>query len=108
MIGFMLARQFFGSKVPFKSLVDRSCVLDSCDPRVKAYRNGRTFDQCRQEARHAAEILSAEICRTGEVSWSQVLEAAGHDEIVYKLSLKYLRKAGYDIGNYQIPRVRPS
>ncbi len=82
--------------------------MDSCDPQVKAYRNGKTFNQCRQEARQAAEILSAEIRRTGEVSWSQVLEAAGHDEIVYKLSLKYLREAGYDIGNYQLPRVRQS
>ncbi len=81
-------------------------MLDSCDPRVKAYSNGKTFDQCRQEARQAAEILSSEIRKTGEVSWSRVLEAAGHDEIVYKLSLKYLRQAGYDIGNYQTPRVR--
>lgn len=92
----------------FKSLVDQSCVLDSCDPQVKAYRNGKTFDQCRQEARHVVAVLSEEIRRTGEVSWSRVLEAADHDEIVYKLSPKYLREAGFDIGNYQIPRVRQS
>jgi hypothetical protein len=35
-----------------------------------------------------------------------VLEAAGHDEIVYKLTLKYLREKGYDIGNFQTPRVK--
>ena len=80
--------------------------MDSCDPRVKAYRNGKTFEQCRQEARHAADVLAAEIAQSGEVSWSRVMEASGHDEIVYKLSLKYLRERGHDIGNYQTPRVK--
>ncbi len=80
--------------------------MDSCDPRVKAYRNGKTFDECRQEARQAAEILAAEIARSGEVSWSRVIEASGHDEIVYKLSLKYLREKGHDIGNNKAPRVK--
>ena len=39
------------------------------------------------------------------VSWPRVLEATGHDEIVYNLTLKYLRERGYDIGNFQTPRV---
>lgn len=78
----------------------------SCDSRVRAYRNGKTFDQCRQEARQAAATLAQEIARSGEVSWSRVLEAAGHDEIVYKLSLKYLREQGFDIGNFERPRVK--
>lgn len=80
--------------------------MDSCDPRTKAYRNGKTFDQCRQEARQVTDALVREIAGAGEVSWSRVLEASGHDEIVYKLTLKYLRLLGYDIGNFQIPRVR--
>jgi hypothetical protein len=50
--------------------------------------------------------LAAEIARSGEVSWSRVMEASGHDEIVYKLSLKYLREKGYDIGNNKAPRVK--
>jgi hypothetical protein len=29
-----------------------------------------------------------------------------HDELVYKLTLKYLRQDGYDIGNWQIPEVK--
>ena len=33
-----------------------------------------------------------------------ILEAE-HDEIVYKLTLKYLREMGYDIGNYLSPKV---
>jgi hypothetical protein len=43
----------------------------------------------------------------GEVSWTRVLDTAGHDELVYKLTLKYLRQQGYDIGNNKIPRVKP-
>jgi hypothetical protein len=40
-----------------------------------------------------------------EISWSHILEVAEHDEIVYKLTLKYLREMGYDIGNYLSPKV---
>lgn len=80
--------------------------MDSCDTRIRAYRNGKTFDQCRQEARQVVGALAQEIAETGEVAWSRVLEAAGHDEIVYKLALKYLREQGYDIGSFQTPRVK--
>jgi hypothetical protein len=80
--------------------------LDSCDSRVRAYRNGKTFDQCRQEARQVADIIAQEIAARGEVAWSRVLEAASHDEIIYKLTLKYLREQGHDIGNFQVPRVK--
>jgi hypothetical protein len=88
----------------FKSLAqDLRMVPDSCDSR--AYQGGKTFDLCRQEARRNSAELAGEIERLGQVSWTRVLEAAGHDEIVYKLSLKYLREAGYDIGNSSVPRV---
>ena len=80
--------------------------MDACDSRTHAYRNGKTFAQCRQEARATTEALAAEIVKAGEVSWQRVLEAAGHDEIIYKLTLKYLREKGFDIGNFQAPRVR--
>ncbi len=79
---------------------------DACDSRTHAYRNGKTFDQCRQEARAATDALASEIMQAGEVSWSRVLQVAGHDEIVYKLTLKYLRENGYDIGNFKTPRVK--
>jgi hypothetical protein len=80
--------------------------MDACDPSTHSYRNGKTFEQCRQEARDTTDILEKEILQSGEVAWSRVLEAAGHDEIVYKLTLKYLRERSFDIGNFQMPRVK--
>jgi hypothetical protein len=80
--------------------------MDGCDIRVHAYKNGKTMEQCREEARKNTEILSDEILKKGEISWSKVLDMADHDELVYKLTLKYLRQGGYDIGNNKIPRVR--
>jgi hypothetical protein len=64
------------------------------------------MEQCRQEARKTTELLSEEILKTGEVSWKRVLEVTDYDELVYKLTLKYLRLKGYDIGNNTIPRVK--
>jgi flagellar basal body rod protein FlgG len=52
------------------------------------------------------ELLSEEIANIGEVSWKRVLEVTDYDELVYKLTLKYLRQKGYDIGNNIIPRVK--
>jgi len=63
------------------------------------------MEECRQEARKTADLLSEEISNTGEISWKRVLEV-DHDELVYKLTLKYLRQRGYDIGNNTIPRVK--
>jgi hypothetical protein len=78
----------------------------SCDSRIHAYKNGKTMEQCRQEARKTTELLSEEVSKTGEVSWKRVLEVTDYDELVYKLTLKYLRQKGYDIGNNTIPRIR--
>jgi hypothetical protein len=64
------------------------------------------MEQCRLQARKTTELLSQEVSKTGEVSWKRVLEVTDYDELVYKLSLKYLRQKGYDIGNNTIPRVR--
>ena len=79
---------------------------DSCDSRIHAYKNGKTMDECRQEARKTAELLSEKISNAGEVSWKRVLELTDYDELVYKLTLKYLRQKGYDIGNNTIPRIK--
>lgn len=78
---------------------------DSCDPRTSAYRGGKSFEQCREDARKNSVELASEIAKLGQISWARVLDAAGHDELVYKLTLKYLRQAGYDIGNGSVPRV---
>ena len=34
------------------------------------------------------------------------MDVVDHDELIYKLSLKYLGRDGYDIGNYKIPEVK--
>jgi hypothetical protein len=77
----------------------------SCDSRNRAYKNGKTFEDCKLEARANTQSLSKEIQLNNEISWNHILEVANHDEIVYKLTLKYLREIGYDIGNYQTPKV---
>jgi hypothetical protein len=66
--------------------------MDGCDIRVHAYKNGKTMEQCREEARKNTEILSDEILKKGEISWSKVLDMADHDELVYKLTLKYRKQ----------------
>jgi hypothetical protein len=78
----------------------------SCDARVHAYKNGNTFEECKEEARKNTELLSDKILKNGEVSWARILEMADYDELVYKLTLKYLRQKGYDIGYNKIPRVK--
>jgi hypothetical protein len=77
----------------------------SCDPKNKAYKNGKTFEDCRTEARINSQRLAEELVQSNEITWNHVLETADHDEIVYKLTLKYLREKGYDIGNYLTPKV---
>ena len=78
---------------------------NNCDSRIHAYKNGKTMEECRQEARKP-ELLSEQISNAGEVSWKRVLELTDYDELVYKLTLKYLRQKGYDIGNNTIPRIK--
>ena len=79
---------------------------NSCDARVHAYKNGKTMEQSKEEARKNTELISDEILMKGEVSWASILETAGYDELVYKLTLKYLRQKGYDIGYNKLPRVK--
>jgi hypothetical protein len=73
---------------------------------VHAYKNDKTFEECKEEARQKTEILSKEILEKGEVSWARILEVADYNELVYKLTLKYLRQKGYDIGYNKHPRVK--
>ena len=77
----------------------------SCDPRTKAYKNGKTFEECKTEAHRLVTKMASETPINTEISWNKILETANHDEIVYKLILKYFRQMGYDIGNYTRPRV---
>ncbi len=86
--------------------MDNNSSDSMCDARVHAYKNDKTFEECKEEARQKTEILSKEILEKGEVSWARILEVADYDELVYKLTLKYLRQKGYDIGYNKLPRVK--
>ena len=80
--------------------------MDSCDRRVRAYKNGKTFDQCRDMAESMNSDFKKIIENNGKVLWTEILEKVDHDEIIYKLTLKYLRRDGYDIGNHKIPEIK--
>ncbi len=80
--------------------------MDSCDRRTRAYKNGKTFDQCREIAESINPDFKRQIDLKGRLLWSEILEKVDHDELIYKLTLKFLRRDGYDIGNYKIPEVK--
>lgn len=79
--------------------------MESCDVRTRAYKNGKTFDECKQIAEKMNLVLQEQIQSKGKVLWTDLLEQADHDGIVYKLTLKYLRHDGYDIGNSKRPEI---
>ncbi len=80
--------------------------MESCDRRVRAYKNGRTLEQCRDIAESMNPGFKVQIEQNGRVLWSEILAQADHDELVYKFTLKFLRRDGYDIGNYKTPEVK--
>jgi len=80
--------------------------MDSCDRRVHAYKNGKTFEQCMEIAEKMNIKFQKDILENGKILWTELLEKVDHDELVYKLTLKYLRRDGYDIGNSKIPEVK--
>ena len=80
--------------------------MDSCDTRTRAYKNGKTFDQCKEIAEKMNLLLQQQINTKGKVQWNDLLEQVDHDELVYKLTLKYLRRDGFDIGNWKIPEIK--
>ena len=80
--------------------------MESCDRSTRAYKNGKTFDQCREEAESLNPNFKTQIDQKGKILWTEILNQVNHDELIYKLTLKYLRRDGYDIGNYKIPEVK--
>lgn len=80
--------------------------MSSCDRRTRAYKNGKTMDECKEIAEQKNLIIQQQIEANGKVLWKDLLEQVGLDELVYKLTLKYLRRDGYDIGNWKIPEVK--
>ncbi len=79
--------------------------MEKCDSRTRAYKNGKTFDQCRDIAKTVTLQIKEKINQSGQVRWDEILQTVEHDELVYKLTLKYLRQDGYDIGDWKNPRV---
>ncbi|PWU81687.1 MAG: hypothetical protein DLM72_05710 [Candidatus Nitrosopolaris wilkensis] len=58
-----------------------------------------------EEARKSRVIVRRNLKHGGEISSKRVLQVTDYDELVYKLTLKYLQK-GYDISNNTIPHVK--
>ncbi len=80
--------------------------MESCDRRTRAYKNGKTFDQCQEIAESMNPEFRKQIDSKGKIFWSEILDQVDYDELIYKLTLKYLRRDGYDIGNYKIPEIK--
>ena len=40
------------------------------------------------------------------MSWSELIEKTNHDELIYKLTLKYLRRDGFNIGDSKNPVIK--
>jgi hypothetical protein len=80
--------------------------VDTCDTRIRAYKNGKTFDQCKEMAESMNPTFKTHIEKHGRLLWTEILDQVDHDELIYKLTLKFLRRDGYDIGNNMIPEVK--
>ena len=63
--------------------------MDSCDRRVRAYKNGKTYEQCKEIAESLNPDFKQQIENKGKVLWTEILEQVDHDELIYKLSLKF-------------------
>ena len=79
--------------------------MNSCS-RNTAYRNGKTYEECKEMAEDFTANLKLEIEKKERISWEDLLNVVNHDELVYKLTLKYLRRDGYDIGNNKKPEIK--
>lgn len=81
-------------------------AMESCDRRVRTYKNGKTFDQCREFAESLNPDFKKQIEENGKILWAEILTQVNYDELIYKFTLKFLRRDGYDIGNHKIPEVK--
>ena len=79
--------------------------MDSCG-RGTEYRHGKTYEECKELAEDFTAQLKPKISEKGKLAWSALLETVNHDELVYKLTLKYLRRDGFDIGNRDRPEIK--
>ena len=80
--------------------------MDICSSGGTAYRHGKTYEECKQMAENFTTELKPQIEKNGNLLWSELLEKVKHDELVYKLVLKYLRRDGFNIGTNKIPEIK--
>tara|TARA_B110000014_G_C20117012_1_gene590245 strand:- start:1578 stop:1829 length:252 start_codon:yes stop_codon:yes gene_type:complete len=78
-----------------------------CSGRKTAYLNGMSYEECKDLAEDITQQLKPKITSNGKMTWSELMNETGHDELIYKLTLKYLRRDGYDIGNSKSPEIKP-
>ena len=76
-----------------------------CDGRGTSYRNGNSYEDWKKIAEDINARVKPIINDSGSMPWKQLSEEVDHDELVYKLVLKYLRRDGFDIGNFNNPQV---
>jgi hydroxymethylpyrimidine pyrophosphatase-like HAD family hydrolase len=76
-----------------------------CDGRGTSYRNGNSYEDCKKIAEDINTRLKPVINEQGSLPWKQLSEEVEHDELVYKLVLKYLRRDGFDIGTFNNPQI---
>ena len=76
-----------------------------CDNRGTSYMNGNSYEDCKKIAEGINTKLKPLITDNDSMSWTQLSEEVNHDELVYKLVLKYLRRDGFDIGNSDNPEI---
>ena len=76
-----------------------------CDGRGTSYRNGNSYEDCKKIAEEINSRLKPSITTDTPLPWKQLSDEVEHDELVYKLVLKYLRRDGFDIGNFENPQI---
>tara|TARA_B110000003_G_C16334913_1_gene412345 strand:- start:251 stop:505 length:255 start_codon:yes stop_codon:yes gene_type:complete len=79
--------------------------MKTCDSRGTSYMNGNSYEDCKKIAEDINTKLKPVITDNDSMSWKQLSEEVDHDELVYKLVLKYLRRDGFDIGNSDNPQI---
>ena len=79
--------------------------MKTCDGRGTSYMNGNSYEDCKKIAEDINTKLKPVITDNDSMSWTQLSEEVDHDELVYKLVLKYLRRDGFDIGNSDNPKI---
>ena len=79
--------------------------MKTCDGRGTSYMNGNSYEDCKKIAEDINTKLKPVITDNDSMSWTQLSEEVDHDELVYKLVLKYLRRDGFDIGDSDNPQI---